>query len=94
MTKAGVDLIADLLALDPAKRIFASKALEHTWFQENPKPKPQHLMPTYPSKANGERHRHKSTPVQDDNNDHISIQNQDILQSENILQGRGFRLRY
>lgn len=44
----GHHLLTKLLAYDPAQRISAQEALQHPWFQENPKPKPKELMPTFP----------------------------------------------
>lgn len=36
----GVDLLGQLLALDPKKRISAQQALQHEWFNEAPAPAP------------------------------------------------------
>jgi cell division cycle 2-like protein len=36
ITEAGIDLIKQMLTLDPNKRITASRALKHEWFREQP----------------------------------------------------------
>uniref|UniRef100_A0AAV1TI62 Cyclin-dependent kinase 2 homolog n=1 Tax=Peronospora matthiolae TaxID=2874970 RepID=A0AAV1TI62_9STRA len=38
LSAAGVDLLSQLLQLDPKKRISASKALQHEFFSEDPEP--------------------------------------------------------
>ena len=38
LSAAGVDLLSQMLQLDPKKRISASKALEHEFFSEDPEP--------------------------------------------------------
>jgi cell division cycle 2-like protein len=57
LTNAGCGLLSDLLALDPARRPSAREMLQHRYFQEDPKPKPESLFPTFPSKAGQERRR-------------------------------------
>ncbi len=47
LTEAGFDLLSQLLAYDPAKRISAADALNHRWFKETPLPQKQELMPTF-----------------------------------------------
>lgn len=37
-SESGFNLLASLLEYDPAKRITAEKALNHAYFQEDPKP--------------------------------------------------------
>ncbi len=42
MDKCAADLLSDLLALDPAKRLTAEEALEHRWFHVDPAPATPH----------------------------------------------------
>ncbi|KRX00029.1 Protein kinase-like domain [Pseudocohnilembus persalinus] len=48
ISEEGIDLLKQLLALDPARRITAAKALEHPWFKKMPLPQQTDLMPTFP----------------------------------------------
>jgi cell division cycle 2-like protein len=48
-TDAGLELLAAMLELDPAKRISASDALAHKWFSEAPPPCDPRLLPSFPS---------------------------------------------
>ncbi|KAL6832266.1 serine threonine protein kinase [Trichoderma camerunense] len=57
LTSAGASLLNSLLALDPEKRPSAKEMLEHEYFRQDPKPKPESLFPTFPSKAGQERRR-------------------------------------
>lgn len=52
---SGLDLLAALLTLDPAKRITAADALRHPFFQEAPKPKARDGMWAAPE-TNKQRH--------------------------------------
>ncbi|KAH7138938.1 kinase-like domain-containing protein [Dendryphion nanum] len=61
LTNAGVELMTGLLSLNPERRPTAREVLEHQYFREAPKPKPQELFPTFPSKA-GQEKRRKRTP--------------------------------
>ena len=62
LTKAGSNLLIDLLALNPAKRPSAKDVLEHAFFREDPKPKSTEMFPTFPSKAGQEKRRRIGTP--------------------------------
>jgi cell division cycle 2-like protein len=57
MTTAGAGLLNDLLALDPDRRPTAKEMLGHEYFRQDPKPKPESMFPTFPSKAGQERRR-------------------------------------
>ncbi|RKK67691.1 Serine/threonine-protein kinase ppk23 [Fusarium oxysporum] len=57
LTTAGASLLGDLLSLDPERRPSASEMLQHEYFRQDPKPKPESMFPTFPSKANQERRR-------------------------------------
>jgi len=47
-----LDLIKQLLAYDPSKRITAKNALFHPWFDDLPKACAKDMMPTFPAKIN------------------------------------------
>ncbi|GMJ00094.1 CYCLIN-DEPENDENT KINASE G2 [Hibiscus trionum] len=51
LSDAGFDLLNSLLTYDPEKRISASDALNHDWFQELPLPKSKEFFPTFPPKV-------------------------------------------
>ncbi|KAL7808418.1 protein kinase [Trichoderma gracile] len=57
LTTAGASLLNSLLALDPDRRPSAAEMLDHEYFRQDPKPKPESLFPTFPSKAGQERRR-------------------------------------
>lgn len=57
LTTAGAGLLNDLLALDPSRRPTAKEMLQHDYFRQDPKPKPESMFPTFPSKAGQERRR-------------------------------------
>ncbi|KAF2153811.1 serine/threonine protein kinase, CMGC family, CDC2/CDK subfamily [Myriangium duriaei CBS 260.36] len=62
LTAAGRQLIKDLLALNPDRRLTAKEVLEHHYFSEDPRPKAEELMPSFPSKAGMEKRRRRETP--------------------------------
>ncbi|KAL7814914.1 protein kinase [Trichoderma aethiopicum] len=57
LTTAGASLLSSLLSLDPDRRPSAAEMLDHEYFRQDPKPKPESLFPTFPSKAGQERRR-------------------------------------
>ena len=48
ISDSGIDLLRQMLTYDPNKRITATKALKHPWFEEMPPAQDQELMPTFP----------------------------------------------
>ncbi|OAA71956.1 Serine/threonine-protein kinase domain protein [Akanthomyces lecanii RCEF 1005] len=57
MTSAGAGLLTELLSLNPDARPSAKQMLRHEYFRQDPKPKPESMFPTFPSKAGQERRR-------------------------------------
>ena len=53
--KEGVDLLSEMLALDPRKRISAKGCLEHPWFRVDPKPTRPDRLPRKGGGVEGER---------------------------------------
>lgn len=62
LTNAGLELLADLVSLNPTARPSASEVLSHPYFREDPRPKAKEMFPTFPSKAGQERRRRRTTP--------------------------------
>ena len=62
LTNSGLDLLVEMLTLNPVDRPSAARILEHPYFREDPRPKPKEMFPTFPSKAGQERRRRKATP--------------------------------
>ncbi|KAL2068388.1 hypothetical protein VTL71DRAFT_16486 [Oculimacula yallundae] len=62
LTKAGAELLINLLSLNPERRMGAKEVLEHGFFREDPKPKREEMFPTFPSKAGLEKRRKRMTP--------------------------------
>lgn len=62
LTNAGVGLLNGLLSLNPALRPSATEILEHSYFKEDPRPKPTAMFPTFPSKAGQEKRRRHASP--------------------------------
>ncbi|KAF2852796.1 kinase-like protein [Plenodomus tracheiphilus IPT5] len=60
LTASGIELLSTLLSLNPNHRPSAKEVLAHPYFREQPKPKPEEMFPTFPSKAGQERRRKKS----------------------------------
>lgn len=57
LTTAGATLLHDLLSLNPDGRPTADETLRHEYFKQDPKPKPETMFPTFPSKAGQEKRR-------------------------------------
>ncbi|KAG6005488.1 hypothetical protein E4U21_007882 [Claviceps maximensis] len=97
MTTAGASLLSCLLSLDPQRRPSAKSMLQHEYFGQDPKPKPETLFPTFPSKAGQERRRRRHEPNAPVRGDAIHLGDVDL---RGIFQGRdreergaGFTLR-
>ncbi|KAF0686296.1 Aste57867_21902 [Aphanomyces stellatus] len=70
LSEAGLDLLHSMLAYDPKKRITATEALRHPYFDERPFPKEVGMMPTFPSQhtAMPSQQRPSSAASRDDQN--------------------------
>ncbi|KAI5480188.1 cell division cycle 2-like protein [Pseudohyphozyma bogoriensis] len=71
LSEQGLDLLSQLLAYDPEKRISAEEALKHPYFTESPLPKHSDLFSSFPSVAAGEKKSvfaSPSAPAREDNN--------------------------
>ncbi|KGQ05228.1 Cyclin-dependent kinase G-1 [Beauveria bassiana D1-5] len=97
MTSAGAALLTELLALDPDARPSAKQMLQHEYFRQDPKPKPESMFPTFPSKAGQERRRRHEPNAPVRGQQAASLGDVDL---SGILQGRdqeerggGFSLR-
>ena len=97
MTTAAAGLLSDLLALDPNRRPSAAEMLRHGYFRQDPKPKPERMFPTFPSKAGQERHRRHHEPNAPVRGQAVALGDVDL---RGIFQGRdkeergaGFSLR-
>ncbi|KAG6017591.1 hypothetical protein E4U54_005838 [Claviceps lovelessii] len=97
MTTAGSSLLSALLSLDPQRRPSAKSMLQHEYFGQDPKPKPESMFPTFPSKAGQERRRRRHEPNAPVRGEAIQLGDVDL---RGIFQGRdkeergaGFTLR-
>ncbi|KAH6687498.1 serine/threonine-protein kinase ppk23, partial [Plectosphaerella plurivora] len=97
LTNAGVALLNDLLALDPERRPTAKEMLSHKYFAEDPKPKPESLFPTFPSRAGQERRRRHEPHAPGRDQQAATLGDADlsgIFQGrESEVRGGGFQLR-
>jgi len=62
LSVCGLDLLNKLLCYSPEKRITASEALKHRYWEEAPQQKDPDLMPTWPSRQDGRKRRAESPP--------------------------------
>lgn len=97
LTTAGATLLNDLLSLNPDRRPTAKEMLQHEYFRQDPKPKPESMFPTFPSKAGQERRRRHEPHAPGRGEEAVALGNADF---SGIFQGRereergaGFSLR-
>ncbi|KAI9555976.1 cell division cycle-2 like protein [Daphnia sinensis] len=62
LSELGVDLMQKFLTYDPAKRISAEEALNHTYLQEPPFPIHPSMLPTWPAKSESNGARNAQSP--------------------------------
>lgn len=96
LTAAGVSLLNSLLSLDPDRRPTARDMLQHEYFQQDPKPKPESMFPTFPSKAGQERRRRQepNAPVRGQAASFGDVDLSGIFQGRDKEErGAGFTLR-
>jgi len=62
LSSKGLDLMNQLLHYCPNKRITASEALQHRYWEEAPLQKDPDLMPTWPSRVDGRKRRGEKSP--------------------------------
>ncbi len=62
LTELGLDLLQRLLTYDPRKRISASDALAHPWFQQRPLPAHPDTFGSFPSIAAGDKKPRQASP--------------------------------
>ena len=97
LTTAGASLLNALLSLNPDRRPTAKEMLQHEYFRQDPKPKPESMFPTFPSKAGQERRRRHEPHAPGRGEEAVALGNADFT---GIFQGRdkeergaGFSLR-
>lgn len=97
LTKAGLRLLAMMLALNPEDRPSVSDILSHAYFKEDPRPKPKEMFPTFPSKAGQEKRKRQATPQAPDRGEAPKLQAEDFAgiftDRGEEQQGAGFALR-
>lgn len=62
-SEAGMQLLNHLLAPCPDRRISARDALRSAWFQEEPRPAPPDMFPTWPAKSEHHKKPPRSDPL-------------------------------
>ncbi|RMD41810.1 hypothetical protein DV735_g3316, partial [Chaetothyriales sp. CBS 134920] len=97
LTASGLGLLSAMLSLNPAGRPSAEQVLEHQHFNQDPKPKPKEMFPTFPSKAGQEKRRRKATPQAPVRGAAPAISEHEAVsifaQRDQEEQGAGFALR-
>ncbi|KAI5815149.1 kinase-like domain-containing protein [Pyronema omphalodes] len=95
LTKAGVELLGALLCYDPKTRISAEDALRHVFFKEEPRPKREEMLPTFPSKAGQEKRRRAFSPGAPVRGDAPKLEGvmEGVFGGEEEEVGAGFSLR-
>jgi cell division cycle 2-like protein len=96
LTGAGIELLSSLLSLNPDKRPTAEDVLAHSYFKEQPRPKPKEMFPTFPSKAGQEKRRRRS-PDAPKRGEALAVQSIDFsglfASRETEEKGGGFMLK-
>lgn len=97
LTSGGLQCLSAMLALNPDDRPTAAKTLSHSYFKEDPRPKPKEMFPTFPSKAGQEKRRRRATPQAPNRGDAPKLEAEDfagiLKTAEHEPQGAGFALR-
>jgi cell division cycle 2-like len=62
LSSSGLRLLTGCLSLNPSARPSAEDVLRDKYFQEDPRPKPKEMFPTFPSKGGLEKRNHLPTP--------------------------------
>lgn len=95
LTTRGVDVLQGCLTLDPAQRWSAEEALKCGLWEEEPRKKAREMLPTWPSKASGERRRRiePGAPVRGDAPELHGEVGGLFAEREEEVAGAGFALR-
>ena len=97
LTTSGLRLLSGLLSMNPSDRPTADEVLRHKYFQEDPRPKPKEMFPTFPSKAGQEKRRRQATPQAPVRGDAPNIDSEEAADmfagQAKEEQGAGFALR-
>ena len=101
-TSAGLQLMSSMLSQNPVDRPSSTTLLTHPYFTEDPRPKPQQMFPTFPSKAGQEKRRRRYlTPQAPERGQEAPrLDGRDFAGlfarrdgEEEVVQGAGFALR-
>lgn len=97
LTTSGHKLLSAMLSQNPASRPTATEILSHSYFKQDPRPKPKELFPTFPSKAGQEKRRRRATPQAPDRGEAPRLDAEDFAGifggREEEEKGGGFALR-